>query len=278
MWKSVPQVRKLGRFPAIALCLGFPAFHSVIAVGQVSVMALVWFTLGWLALRHERLFLAGLILGSLAYKPTLLIVAPVAFVFAGQWRPIAGIIVACVAQFAVVWLRFGGSVFKAFMENSASLRGHMDWLESQPWQMHSLRSFFALLVPSVTLTWILYAMTAMVIMIAAVRTWRSRAPLGLRYGVLILGTVLIDPHVYAYELVVLMCAFFLVTAWVLEQPGLNPRLSLLLRASFYLPAFDTLTRFTHFQLSVPVLVALTLWLAILAAKMSTSVIDKSEAL
>jgi len=86
MWKSVPQVRRLGRFPVIALCVGFPAFHSTIAIGQVSVMALVWFTLGWLALRPERLFLAGLILGSLAYKPTLLVLAPVAFLFARQWR------------------------------------------------------------------------------------------------------------------------------------------------------------------------------------------------
>ena len=40
LWKTVPAVRTLGWFPAMALCVGFPAFHSVIAIGQVSVLAL----------------------------------------------------------------------------------------------------------------------------------------------------------------------------------------------------------------------------------------------
>lgn len=266
LWKSAPRVQRLGWWTVAVLCAGNPAFHGVMAAGQTSPLALMWFVLGWLALKANRGFLAGLALGALAYKPSLVMVPALIALLAGEVPIVAGVAIAALVQFAAGGLWFGWPALPAFVENSRGVGGQIALLESQPWQMHSLRSFFSLLMPSETITWILYAVSAAGIGLLTLRSWRSAAPLELRYGVLVLATILVNPHVYSYELVVLMCAFFLIAAWMIDAPGVNPRLSLLLGASFYLPAFDSLTRYTHFQLSVPVLVALTVWLAIQAGR------------
>jgi hypothetical protein len=82
-------------------------------------------------------------------------------------------------------------------------------------------------------------------------------PLSLRYSALLLSTVLLAPHLTVYDLVILAPAFLLLSDWVVTQPDdVTPQIKLLLYLAFALPLLGPLARWTHLQLSVPVMAAL----------------------
>jgi hypothetical protein len=82
--------------------------------------------------------------------------------------------------------------------------------------------------------------------------------LSLRYPALLLATVLLAPHLTVYDLVILAPAFLLLSDWIISQPDhpATRHLKLLLYLAFVLPLLGSLARWTHVQLSVPVMAAL----------------------
>jgi hypothetical protein len=80
----------------------------------------------------------------------------------------------------------------------------------------------------------------------------------MRYSALLLATVLLAPHLTVYDLVILAPAFLLLSDWIVSQPGHSATLpfKFLLYPAFVLPLLGPLARWTHFQLSVPVMAAL----------------------
>ena len=260
LWRFESSIRWLGRWPIVILAAGYAPLHSVIASGQTSAFALGLFTLAWVAFRFRRPFLAGVALGALAYKPSLGLVFPIVFLVVGEFTALAGAAISIIAQLMIAAAWFGTGVFHRFLDNARSLVGQVALLEPQPWQMHSLRSFFSLLLPWSGAALIAYVSAAVVLIWVAIRAWRSNAPLSSRYAVLVLVTLLVDPHVNSYDLVMLICALLLAGAWILSQPKLDPRLITFLGLVYYSPALETVTRFTHFQISVPAIVGLAGWL------------------
>jgi hypothetical protein len=88
--------------------------------------------------------------------------------------------------------------------------------------------------------------------------WRSRLSLPVRYSALLLATVLLAPHLTVYDLVILAPAFLLLADWIVINPDHSaiPYFKLLLYLAFALPLLGPLARWTHVQLSVPVMAAL----------------------
>jgi hypothetical protein len=138
------------------------------------------------------------------------------------------------------------------------------YVGSQLYQMCSLRSFWQLLLPWPAVSWSLYAVSAGALLTLLVRAWKSRAPLTLRYAIFVLATVLVDPHLTAYDLVVLVPAFLLVGDDLMgrlakDDPAVRSRrlrIQWLLYLSYALPLFSPLTRVLHVQLAVPAIVML----------------------
>src|SRR5439155_17457550 len=100
----------------------------------------------------------------------------------------------------------------------------------------------------------------------------ARGPLALRYSVLLIVTVLVNPHLYVYDLVILMPAFLLLWDWSEELRGRavddvfpwapfeSPRrrsfttsFEWLLYFCYFAPSFAIVAVVLHVQLSVPAL-------------------------
>ena len=131
-------------------------------------------------------------------------------------------------------------------------------LEPRLYQTHSLRTFWIMLVPWPALSLALYLATALLISVLTVACWRSRLSLSLRYSALLLATVLLAPHLTVYDLVILAPAFLLLSDWIVSQTDdydIRP-FKLLLYLAFILPLLGPLARWTHVQLSVPVMATL----------------------
>ena len=260
VWKTCANLRR-ERWTVLVLAAAFPGFFQLLLWGQTSGLALLCFTLVYLALRAKRPFLAGLALGSLIFKPQLGLAAAVVFICAGEWQVVGGSLVAASAQLALGWLHYGSQIMRNYLSALVRVRDVLQLLEPRPYQTHSLQSFWKLLLPWPSVAWALYLLSAVIALALALRCWRSSAPLALRYSALLLTSVLVAPHLTVYDLVILPPAFLLLGDWALPKSGQAPASAVLALLYVCFPFFlaGPLTRFTHVQLSVLAMAAL-LWL------------------
>ncbi len=131
-------------------------------------------------------------------------------------------------------------------------------LEPKPYQTHSLRTFWSMLLPttppwSSEISFGLYLLSAGVVLGFTVACWRNRAAyLPLKYSALLFASVLASPHLTVYDLVILAPAFLLLADWLAAHPltASSRWLCTLLYFSYMLPLIGPLARWTHVQLSV----------------------------
>ena len=261
IWKRCAALRPYRALVAICALAYPPLFHFFMR-GQLSVVVLVCFTAAYLAFFSERDFLAGVTLGLLAFKPQFLVAIPLILLLAQAWKALAGVVISAATQLALTSLYFGRDVMQAYFArllHSASHPGSTELIFS-PIQMHSLHSFWELLIPSRPGVWALYVLTSFAVTGIAASIWKSSAPLALRFSALMFAAVLVNPHLYIYDLLALAPAFLLLTDWSLDNPlhSAKPALDVLLYLAFLLPLFGPLAHWTHLQLSVVVFAAL-LW-------------------
>ena len=149
-------------------------------------------------------------------------------------------------------------------------------LSLAPIQMHSLRSFWALLIPLPIAAFALYILTSVIVIVVTIAIWRSHLPLSLRYSGLILSSVLVNPHLFVYDLLVLTPALLLIVDWCLtnEQAALRSELFVFSYLAFILPLFGPVSRWTHLQFSVIAFIAL-LWILFCITRSSALALTKS---
>ena len=267
VWTTCPSLRAF-RGTVLLLALAYPAFFHLIAWGQTSALALACFTAAYLLFRLNRPFAAGLALGCLAFKPQLAIAVAVVFLFARAWAVVLGTLLTASAQFLVGWFYYGTAAVRDYFAHLAQIPQVTALLEPRPYQTHSLRSFWQMILPWHTAAFVLYLITAIVVLILTCRLWLSRQPLRLRYSALLLATVLVSPHLTVYDLVILAPALLLLSDWLLAHPAGTSHVSIafLCYLVYLLPLIGPLARWTHVQPSVLAMAALLGMLARIPAE------------
>ena len=259
VWKTCPGLQTYRR-TVLILAIGFPGLFHLLAWGQTSGLALLCFTLAYIAVRRHHTFVAGLAIGSLIFKPQLGLAAAVVFVCAREWKVVAGSVMAAAIQLATAWLHYGNVVMRTYLHALTHVREVLPLLEPRLYQTHSLRSFWSLLLPWPRVAFGLYVVSAVLILALAVRVWTSNSSLSVRFSTLLFATVLVSPHLTVYDLIILAPAFLLLGDWAAVQceQMLAPRIQQLLYLCYPLFLMGPLTRITHLQLSVMAMAAL-LW-------------------
>jgi hypothetical protein len=257
LWRTCPRLRDFPGVTAIVAVAFAPLFGTLVR-GQNSAVALLLFAAAFLALRSSQPVLAGLAIGMVIFKPQLGLAAAVVMLAAGEWRMVAGALASAAAQFAAGWIGAGSAAMYAYGRALLHIRELMPSIEPGLENGHCLRAFWALLVPSPEIAFALYVITAIVTLFLAAASWRARGPLALRFSALLVATVLVSPHLYVYDLLVLAPAFLLLSDWVMTQPfdSRHSTLSVLIYLAYLLPLFGPVTKFTHLQISVLALGAL----------------------
>ena len=250
----------------VAICaIAYPPLFHFFVRGQLSAAVLVCFTLAYLAFLARRDWLAGIALGLLIFKPQFLVAVPLVLLLAQAWRPFAGLVFSAAIQLAFTLIHFGPEVTRRYLNTLVHSAGNPSATELRlsPIQMHSLHTFWELLLPWPRAVWMLYILSSLAVIVMAAALWKSSAPLALRFSALVIAAVLVNPHLYIYDLLALAPVFLLLTDWALAHAQLRstPTLYLLLYLAFVLPLLGPLCRWTHVQLSVPAFVMLlwTLW-------------------
>jgi len=261
LWKSCPNLRSHSRIVAIS-ALAFPPFFHFFVRGQLSALILACFTGAFLAWHINRPLFAGLALGMVAFKPQFLVAIPLILLFARDWAAFSGLALSAAAQLGFARLYFGKDVMQSYFDTIHHPQRWMSISELAlaPIQMHSLRSFWTLLIPWSAPAFALYFLSSLIVLVSVIAIWKSPSPLALRFSALLLADALINPHLFIYDLLALAPVFLLLTEHIASHAKTEntAQLRVLLYLAFLLPLFFPLARFTHIQLSVVVFVLL-LW-------------------
>jgi hypothetical protein len=269
MWRACPRLRDRAAAVAVLL-LADPTLYYTLSFVQISAIALVCVTGAFFALRANRPFLAGVFIGSLVYKPSLGVAAAVVFVSSvlaalakpklardlGERRLVAGAIVGAAAQLGLAALVWGPTIVTDYFQAQVALVSDMRD-EFYIHHLHSWRGFFEILGVPNAAAQTAYVIAAVLVLVVAFRCWRSAAPLEVRYAVLLIATVLVNPHGYVYDAIVLMPAFLLLWDWAEQQPtAFALKFEWLLYFCYLSPLLAIVAIVAHVQLSVPALTLL----------------------
>jgi hypothetical protein len=200
-WRAVRNDLPDGRLVGAAALAFAPAWHLVVNQ-QMTAILLLACTVGWLAFERGRPLLAGLALGVLAVKPQFgLVLAPLVIV-RGEWRVMLGAAISVVAQLAAVVAVLGIDAVRDYVAYVPWIAAHANALEALPHKSHSIRALtrflpFGLGTP-------VWAVSSIALIAIAIRTWRPEVPLRLRLGLVLLASVLVNPHMIVYDAVLLV--------------------------------------------------------------------------
>lgn len=259
LWETCGALQPYPGLVALCAVAYPPVFHFFVR-GQLSVLLLLCFTCAYLAFRKRHDWLAGIALGCLVFKPQFLVAIPLVLLVARAWKPFSGVVISAAAQLAFTLLVFGRAVMRTYIILLLEHASQPE-LNLSPDQMHSLRSFWVLLIPSTAAVWVLYTLSCIATIVLAAAVWKSSSPLALRFSALTLAAVLVNPHLFVYDLLALVPVFIIAADWALShdpQPS-SPLFPVLLYLAFIIPLVGPLSRWTHIQLSVIVFVTL-LWI------------------
>jgi len=255
IWRVCPNLRDFGGTVAL-VAMAFPAFFHLIAWGQTSALPLACFTAGFLLLRDQREFAAGLALGCLIFKPQLALAAAIVFILTGRWRILVGSALSAAAQIAAGIAYYGVEPFRSWLGTLRAVPALLPSFEPRPYQTHCLRTFWSMLVPWSGAALGLYVVSAIVALAGTIVIWKCQESLSLKYSALLLGTVLVSPHLTVYDLVILAPAILLLTDWLISHPSASQGTGTLIYLVCVLPLLGPCTRWTHIQLSVIAMAAL----------------------
>jgi hypothetical protein len=262
VWLALGTVGLTQRWRAVAcIVFGFAPVYLGLVGGQNSSVALLLYVLAYRALRRGQDRQAGIWAALGLFKPQLFLIFPLLFAASRRWGALAAYLAAAallgVISLVVVgvdgitsWLHV---LFANNLEAGIALK--------QGFRMHSLKSFFDLLMPgtpTLALALGLAGSVVLVVPLARLATlpaaWSERV-FPLFYALASVVGLLIDPHLFDYDLTVLVFTALLVGT-------LEPRARWWFLA-FYVLLFlrEPLPVGDQFlQPAVPLLVAFAVWL------------------
>ena len=260
-WRSCTALRGYAAETAVG-CAAFPALYSTVLHGQISSVAVFCIAVAAVAFRRDSRLSAGLALGCLVFKPHWVLASGVVFVAAREWRVIIGIITAAALQVGMAYVLMGASVMAGYFSMLQSLPRFAHLLEPRPG--NTLKGFLGAMVPSETSALSLYAIAAAVTVWATATIWRSNARFEIRFSAVLLAMVLISPHAFEYDLILLAPAYLLLANWRVEAPH-EPGLRVMVwtaAALFMAPLLTGLPPVLRLQFSVSAMVVMlgSLWL------------------
>jgi hypothetical protein len=150
-------------------------------------------------------------------KPQFGLVLAVVVLVCGEWAILAGAVTSVLLQAGLVTFAMDPHVLWDF---AASIRRRPQitaMLEPKPHDMHSILAVTGLLPAwASTPAW---ACVSLAICVRTVQAWRTDAPLPVRLGVVVLASVLVNPHLTIYDATVLVLPFLWLGGWIEGNSG-----------------------------------------------------------
>jgi hypothetical protein len=190
----------------LLVAAAFPAVFINIGHGQNGFLtaALLGGALHWL---DRRPWLAGVLIGLLAYKPQFGVLIPVALLAGGRWSSIGAAVATVAALLALSFATLGGGVWHAFADSMTFTQtivlgqGGIGWEKIQS-AFSAMRMWGA----DVRTAYAVQIALALLLAASLAWLWQCDAAFELKASALATGSLLATPYVLDYDLVVLAVA------------------------------------------------------------------------
>jgi len=205
MWRIVKPDRT-----ALLIALAFPAVFVNAFHGQNGFLTTALLG-GGLLLLDRRPWIAGILLGCLAYKPQLAALALLMPLITLRWRVVVSAAATVAALTLATIALFGIETWQAFFASGTLTRSIVLEAGSTGWE--KIQSVFAgvrMVGAPVIVAYALQGIAAIAAITATIWAWRSKVPYALQCAVLCLATPLVTPYILDYDLVLLA----LPIAWI----------------------------------------------------------------
>jgi glycosyl transferase family 87 len=196
----------LPRRETLLIAAAFPAAFVNIGHGQNGFLTAALLG-GALQLLDRRPWLAGVMIGLLAYKPQFGVLIPLALLAGGRWITIGAAAATVAALVAVSFIALGGGVWHAFADSMTFTQTVV--LEQGGTGWEKIQSVFsAARMWGADVHTAYAAQIALALMLAAslVWLWQGDAAFELKAAALATASLLATPYVLDYDLVVLAVA------------------------------------------------------------------------
>lgn len=217
----------------LAAAIAFPPVAVCGIVGQNGFLTAALF-IGGMSVFAKQPFLAGAILGSLAIKPQLGLLLPLALIAGREWRAFAGAATTVIGFILLSLIAFGLASWRGFLNmtplvGSITTEGLVGW-----YKMASVFASLRLAGVPAPFAWAIHAGCAALAATLVWRFWRGTSDAFARAAILAPASALVSPYLYLYDQVMLVISFY----WLVRS-GANRGL---LIALFLLP-LATLAQF-----------------------------------
>ena len=196
----------LPRPETLLIAAAFPAVFVNIGHGQNGFLTAALLG-GSLHLLERRPWLAGVLIGCLAYKPQFGVLIPFAMLAGGRWSTIGAAIATVAALIALSFVMLGGSVWHAFADSMNFTqtvvleRGGTGWEKIQ-----SVFSAVRMWGAGVQTAYAVQFALALMLAASLAWLWHGDAAFELKASALATASLLATPYVLDYDLVVLAVA------------------------------------------------------------------------
>lgn len=190
----------------LLVAAAFPAVFVNIGHGQNGFLtaALLGGALHWL---DRRPWLAGILIGLLAYKPQFGVLIPLALLAGGRWSAIGAAAATVIALVAVSFVTLGGGVWHAFADSMTFTQTVVLEQGGTGWEkIQSVFSAARMWGADIRTAYAVQIALALMLAASLAWLWQSEAAFELKASALASGSLLATPYVLDYDLVVLAVA------------------------------------------------------------------------
>jgi hypothetical protein len=128
---------------------------------------------------------------------------------------VGGVLIGVVLQALAVLAVFGPGAFNAYAAAARGMPALAAVLEPDAYKMHSIRALTHLLPGRADL--VVWAVLSVAVVAATARIWRQRKPWRLRFGVLVIASALVNPHLTIYDVTVIALPVIWIGGWLRAQ-------------------------------------------------------------
>ena len=193
----------LPRPETLLIAAAFPAVLINIGHGQNGFLTTALLG-GALHLLDRRPWVAGVLIGCLAYKPQFGVLIPIALLAGGRWRGIGAAAVTVAVLFGLSFLTLGSGVWHAFADSMNFTQTVVLEQGGTGWEkIQSVFSAARMWGADVHTAYAVQIALALMLAASLAWLWRSDATFELKASALATASLLATPYVLDYDLVVI---------------------------------------------------------------------------
>ena len=246
----------LPRPETLLVALAFPAVFVNIGHGQNGFLTAALLG-GALHLLDRRPWLAGVLIGLLAYKPQFGVLIPVALLAGGRWNTIGAAAATVATLAAISFATLGSSVWHAFADSMTFTQTVVLEQGDTGWEkIQSVFSAARMWGAGVHSAYAIQIALALMLAASLAWLWQSNAVFELKASALATASLLATPYVLDYDLVVLAVAIVFFVRHGMNRGFHDYEISLL-AAAWFMPLLSrAIAGVTGIPLGLLVLLAL----------------------